>query len=242
MTRDEQMYVGYRAMGSAQKRFTRIVVISILALGLGTGAMLAVSMRPAGRGQWDTAHTVTETGVIRLAPYPFLESRSGPILLAEPGKIGAQKRLSGMAGREARITGTALTRGDRRAIEMSSIELLAGIASREPVLEFAGDSIELRGEILDSKCYLGAMKPGDGSLHKSCAMLCLRGGIAPLFVGEDSSGGVVDAVLCSPDLAPIGDDVIGFAGETVTVRGRLARLGELDVFVLEPGSVRRDSD
>lgn len=242
MARDEQIYVGYRAMGPAHKRFTQIVVLAILVVGAWTGAMLSAAMRPAGTGRWDTSHTGTETGVIRMDPYPFLETPEGPILLAEPGKFGAQKPLSDKAGREARITGTALSRGNRRALEIDTLEMLGENESPTPLLEFVSNVIELRGEILDSKCFLGAMKPGDGAMHKSCAMQCLRGGITPLFVGEDSKGKVVDAVLCLPDLAPIGEDLIGYAGEPVTVRGRLARLGMLELFVLEPGSVRRESD
>lgn len=240
--RDEQIYVGYRAMGPSQKRLTRIVVLAILLLGTGTGAMLAASLRPAGTGQWDTSNAVTETGVIRIAPYPFLETPEGPILLAEPGKFGAQERALELAGREARITGTALTRGNRRALEINVLELLGEGVSPEPSFQLASGVLELRGEILDSKCFLGSMKPGDGAMHKSCAMLCLRGGITPLFIGEDSDGRVVDAVLCLPELAPIGEDVIGLAGEPVKVRGRLARFGSLDLLLLEPGSVWRDTD
>jgi len=242
MARDEQIYVGYRPMRSGQKRLVQFLVFVILFIGAGTGAMVAASMRPAGTGRWDTSHNVTETGVIRLEPYPFLETPEGPILLAEPGKFGALARLSGFDGREVRITGTALMRGNRRALEIDSLELLGENESTTPSLEFVSDVIELRGEILDSKCYLGAMKPGDGAMHKSCAMLCLRGGIPPLFIGKDSNSRVVDAVLCLPDLAPIDQDLIGFAGEPVIVRGRLARLGGLELFVLEPGSVRRDSE
>ena len=186
MARDEQIYVGYRRMGSAQKRFTRFVVIAILVIGAGTGAMLAASIRPAGRGQWDMSNTVTETGVVRLPPYPYLETREGPILLAEPGKFGAQDRLTELAGRESRITGTALMRGNRRGIEIISVETIGEDASAAPSLEFVSDLIELRGEILDSKCFLGAMKHVAASEKKKLpdgAKIDAAVGIGPIPTG-----------------------------------------------------------
>jgi hypothetical protein len=32
--------------------------------------------------------------------------------------------------------------------------------------------VELTGEIVDSKCFLGVMVPGSGKTHKECASLC----------------------------------------------------------------------
>jgi len=37
------------------------------------------------------------------------------------------------------------------------------------------------GEILDPKCYFGVMKPGEGKIHKSCAIRCISGGIPPIL-------------------------------------------------------------
>src|SRR5262249_39366933 len=48
--------------------------------------------------------------------------------------------------------------------------------------------INVRGEIIDPKCFAGAMKPGDSKPHKGCAALCLRGGIPPMFTRINESG------------------------------------------------------
>jgi len=37
------------------------------------------------------------------------------------------------------------------------------------------------GEIIDPKCYFGVMKPGEGKIHKSCAIRCISGGIPPIL-------------------------------------------------------------
>jgi hypothetical protein len=49
-----------------------------------------------------------------------------------------------------------------------------------PALQALGD-VSLAGEILDSKCWFGAMRPSSGKVHKACASLCIRGGIPPAF-------------------------------------------------------------
>jgi hypothetical protein len=43
------------------------------------------------------------------------------------------------------------------------------------------------GEVVDAKCYLGAMKPGDGKSHKACATLCVTNGIPAMPVTADSA-------------------------------------------------------
>ncbi|MEM7184138.1 MAG: hypothetical protein AAF518_24785 [Spirochaetota bacterium] len=44
-----------------------------------------------------------------------------------------------------------------------------------------GVVVSLRGEIVDSKCALGAMTPGSSKSHKICATQCIKNGIPPLL-------------------------------------------------------------
>jgi hypothetical protein len=48
--------------------------------------------------------------------------------------------------------------------------------------------VDLVGEIVDSKCYLGNMNPGNGKVHRDCAVRCLSGGIPPVFATNDFNG------------------------------------------------------
>jgi hypothetical protein len=97
----------------------------------------------------------------------------------------------------------------------------------------------LAGEIVDYKCFLGAMKPGDGKTHKACAALCISGGIPPMLVSFDERGTRTYTVLVldqgrTPDLAEA-------AGEPVRVSGRLEVKGGLRVLTVIPdGVVRTD--
>jgi len=37
----------------------------------------------------------------------------------------------------------------------------------------------LVGEIVDSKCFLGVMNPGQLTTHRACAIRCISGGVRP---------------------------------------------------------------
>jgi len=43
--------------------------------------------------------------------------------------------------------------------------------------------LRCRGQIVDPKCYLGVMKPGEGKPHSDCAIRCIDG--FPLLLPKD---------------------------------------------------------
>ena len=80
---------------------------------------------------------------------------------------------------------------------------------------------EIATEILDSKCYLGAMKPGSGEGHRACAILCVRGGIPPMISWLDEAGAAHYALLTTTDGQPMRDEDTSLIGEPVVVTGTL---------------------
>jgi hypothetical protein len=92
--------------------------------------------------------------------------------------------------------------------------------------------VSLRGEIVDSKCYLGAMRPGGGRTHRGCALLCLKGGVPPLFVSRNGGTGPSVYLLAGEDFGPAPDALIDLVGLPVVVDAYVVRLD--DVSVLRP--------
>lgn len=80
----------------------------------------------------------------------------------------------------------------------------------------------LVGEIVDTKCYLGAMKPGRGKPHRDCASLCIRGGIpaALLVRAENGERHLVHLMSFG---RPVGREVLDFVGQPVEISGLLRR-------------------
>jgi hypothetical protein len=85
-------------------------------------------------------------------------------------------------------------------------------------------AVTVNGEIVDSKCYLGVMNPGQGKVHRDCAARCLSGGIPPIFVSTD---GHEQLLLVGLDGRALGRDALReFIAEPITIRGDLLQLGD----------------
>ncbi|MCE9500716.1 MAG: hypothetical protein K8R21_09475 [Leptospira sp.] len=82
----------------------------------------------------------------------------------------------------------------------------------------------IRGEIVDSKCALGAMSPGDGKSHKICSIRCIKNGMPPLLKVRDRGGqGYRYYLLSDQGKKGANEMVIPFIGQPVDVKGTLIR-------------------
>jgi hypothetical protein len=79
----------------------------------------------------------------------------------------------------------------------------------------------LRGEILDPKCYLGVMKPGEGKPHRSCAIRCISGGIPPFFKTVNLQDERQYFFLLDADGNPIHQQVAQYVADEVQLCGSI---------------------
>lgn len=192
--RIEPLYVGYRPLPPRDRSALRIVVPALLIACGAIGAALAIAQRDPGSGVWH-ADVREYAGTVTLEPYPALLMNGQAYFLVAAGKHGVHDRLRDVANQPARIMGTLIERSGRRLIEVAPDDdaiVRIGDASAEAVAtstssESHSSSIQPRpisiiAEIVDGKCYLGAMKPGDAKGHKACATLCIEGGLPPLVI------------------------------------------------------------
>lgn len=244
----DDFYVGYLPMPRAHRIFMRRVAPAILwTMVIICGITLRL-MKPPGAATWQTGQVQDLVGVVRKTPYPLLELRAPDgatetLLLTGIGKRGAF--ISDIFD-NARCTvrGYPLEREGRRILELmdghEAMILLGGQddawAVPEPVVL---GPVVLRGEILDSKCWHGAMKPGEGRAHKACATLCVRGGIPPLLITRDPAGGPNQTYLLTNTTGgSAAEQVLDVLGEPVEVRGTLTRRADLLWLALDLGGVQ----
>jgi hypothetical protein len=231
--RSDELYVGYLPRtppGIA--RFVRRVVI-LLGLGtVGLAIALARLQGPFDPGSFEFGSTRTLEGRLFERPYPALrlaapgsaEDAAGAtathLLLVDPGKHGAQQSVAGLDGARVRVTGTLAARPDLAVLELAAApeRLPAPPAATEgpsaPLRE-----VTLRGEIVDSKCFAGVMKPGRDKVHRSCAARCIAGGIPPAFVAAAPGGGVDVYLLVDADGEPMGERILEWVGEPIELSG-----------------------
>ena len=114
--------------------------------------------------------------------------------------------------------------------------------AREPRLQHAEASgagpVTVRGEIVDSKCFLGVMVPGSGKTHKDCASLCLRGGIPPALYVQDRRGDSFVLLLTGTSGESMARKRCKSPVEAIDMTGRLQRQGGWLMLRTDPGTWR----
>lgn len=223
MTERESIYVLYRPLPATLLTLVLTAIGALAGLVAGTAAATALAQRDPGPAVWDTSNTATLTGTIVADPYPMLLPTDGSpgVLLVGVGKIGPPEEVIAMAGGVADVTGYTLDRDGMRALEVQSAQPAQGspTLSRTAPVNLGAHAIAT--EILDTKCYLGAMKPGDGQGHKACATLCITGGIPPMMSWTDHDGKTHYALLTNADGSPMLERYRALIAEPVTIEGRL---------------------
>ena len=142
-------------------------------------------------------------------------------------------------GRIVRARGTRISRDGREMLELASGPTAVAVIHEGREAEHREappmERVWLRGRIVDAKCYLGAMKPGDGKTHRGCAVRCIEGGIPPVLV-VPAAGGPRYYLLSMGERTA---SVVPFVGDDVEVEGDAEAEGDLRVLRVEPGSLRR---
>jgi hypothetical protein len=139
------------------------------------------------------------------------------------------------------LQGTLIYRGDQTMIEVvpDSIKAVAtNSVQPTPALASLGQQT-LRGEIVDSKCFLGVMNPGSLTPHRACAVRCISGGIPPVLLVRQTNGSAVYYLLVSSEGQPVNKQVLDLVAEPIEVTGEVVRQGELLVLRADPTTYRR---
>jgi len=248
--RSGEFYVGYLPIPRGLLRVNRWAAALALAGLAAVAASLAFVQDPPGDGVWETTTTeIAGRVALRPAPMIFSSGDEGALratLLVDFNKHGAAPRLEQLGAETLTVRGTRLA---RRGVEM--LELLPtpeaarptqGDAPPTPMLpEWRRAGVEtLRGEIVDTKCYLGAMKPGVGRAHQACARLCIRGGIPPSLLTTSKRGDARLLLLVGPNGEPINESVLPHVGIPIELRGEVRRLpgAAFEAIRVDPADIR----
>lgn len=260
-TSQDEFFVGWLQTPKGYVRFLRPVVLTLLLIGVVAAGTLAFFRRSPGTGQWADDKAVIMRGVAFTKPYAMLrvpgEKPGDPprtYLLVEDGKFGALPRVSQIVtgraeGVPVEVKGTVLHREDRwmlaleegdagiRILTDAEAEILPSLSWNKP--KVLAEASTLRGEIIDPKCYLGAMKPGGGKTHKACAMRCVSGGIPPMLVTRDADGRETFYLLVLQDGSVANEAVYPFVGDRVEMAGILEQRNDMLVLKVDPIEIRR---
>jgi len=230
----DEFYIGYGdKTPSKLARWIAWTSASLILLTAATGFALVSTQNGFYPSIFEYGTVREYSGVLSNTPAPTLRlgDENETLLLVAEGKHGLDHPLLSPAGAPVELTGTLIQRDNTRMLEVvsgsiSTINSVAGTTSPDVV---ALGSRTFVGEIVDSKCFLGVMNPGEKTVHRACARLCIRGGIPPMLHVFDADAGERHLLLtnASGDHNALLDTVLPFVATPVTVTGELFRHGQL---------------
>jgi hypothetical protein len=223
---NKDFYVGYLPAPSAITRFYNIAIPVMLVLGLAFSYWASQGQASAGEGVWDLTGEVEITGYLTVDPYPVIHipgASPRSVVLVEQTKFGADDRALQHANQWVTISGFAITRGDWYMLQLlpTSTFTQADDAGTGAMPAVPMGEVELSGEIIDSKCFLGVMKPGSGKVHRACAAMCLRGGIPPMLVVKNESGERYGFMLMNENGDSASIDLADLVAVPIRLRGQM---------------------
>ncbi|MBI1291690.1 hypothetical protein GC173_10670 [bacterium] len=240
----KSFYIGYLPSVPREYAKPTWVAACLMALFLiAAMGMLAASQEVADAGTYEFGVLKPREGFLRTDPVPMLtvgDQRTGSInnyLLVGATKEGPPAEFLARAGEQVRFDGTLVRRGSQLMLEVGPAEswqFLGAPSSLLPPPKQLG-TMTLRGELIDTKCFFGAMRPAVGKIHRGCAVRCLSGGIPPALRVVDDAGNESIVLLAgrsgtpapvNPEWAGLFIDATGpveVDGNTVVMRLDVAR-------------------
>ena len=227
---DSDFYVGYQALAPrAIARWLRSRLLWFAAVAAAALGAFAGSQDHFHDSRFEFGNVSTVQGYLVSDPYPALLIPAGNeeapaeatvrIHLVGGGKKGAD--ISDWHNQFVKLSGTLIERDQQSMLELvaGSIETanLPGPAPSSSTLALGQQT--LVGEIVDSKCHLGVMKPGEGEAHRACAIRCISGGLPPMLVSRDTDGNARYMLLTNAEGEVFDDELLPKIGRAVRITG-----------------------
>ena len=243
-----EFYVGYLAKAPAGiARRVKTLIAIVLVLGAIAAIAFARVQETFAPSIFEYGKERTFEGIIETRPFPALvttgsgarDTQTKRYLLVATGKHGADSQLQPYAGRPVRLRGTLIYRENQSMIELVKDSVAVSADARQiPAPMTNLGTFTLNGEIVDSKCYLGVMNPGNGKIHRDCAVRCLSGGIPPIFATNDFRGAPAILLLTGATGRPLPKETfLNLVAQPVQVHGNVLKTADTLLFEIEPSAI-----
>lgn len=252
----DDFYIGWQAEApdsfAKPSRNAAIVAILIVLISM---AILVLNQRGFADSVFEFGKETTFEGYLNMSPYPMLmiveeHTVKENILLVGLGKFGAEHVIEKFLRKEKldlepeelpfiKLRGTLIYDQGQKILELTEGED-SFLSFQDSVVRYDFDFDQLgtqsfKGEILDPKCAFGVMKPGYGKPHRSCAIRCISGGIAPVFRIKYEGGETIHALLVTSE-GKKKDGWIPYVADQVQICGELRKFHNWYYLIADPDS------
>jgi len=255
---ERAFYIGWmpKAPATFAKHVKRVLLI-LFPVALIVAYLLATSQKKFSTANFEFGKLTEVKGVYYNNPIPMLKvvdknNLSITIPLVGYGKHGAETAIMelekekgiSLNGKEVTLKGT-LIHGDGKT-------LLQVDKNDNPIVNIGAESTiqlqqkdlgtqTIRGEIIDPKCYFGVMKPGEGKVHRDCAIRCILGGIPPVLHVQNEKGESNYYLIVGPNGEKINETVQDLVAEPVSIEARVVQQDDWIILYTGKESIKRIS-
>ncbi|MEM1337324.1 MAG: hypothetical protein AAF634_07415 [Bacteroidota bacterium] len=239
MKKEKEFYIGYSGtVGTGTKRTLQRFIWTAGFVLLGGVFLFGYLQTPAVNSSFDFGNPTQITGVYHESPYPMLRVQLAAnefkeIVLLGFGKSGpnpylkeAREKAGTLDGKRMTIAGQLIYYNGKTLLEIDDSQKVTVFEKGKSVQPTAIGMLTVEGEIIDPKCYFGVMKPGYGKIHRSCAALCILGGIPPVLVSKDANKVEDYFLLTDMKGNPLHKDILPYIGQPSRLIGQTEQLGE----------------
>lgn len=251
---NNDFYIGWEPKAASRiGKFVQTVVVMLFIVTIGLALALAVAQHSIGVSVFEWGAVKSFSGVLKLEPYPHLlvprpgatgtQNNFSTYYLVAPFKFGLDReKLSTLDDKTVSLQGTLIYRGSQTMVEALPDSIKAA-DTKSPMLTGA-ETIQLgrqtlTGEIVDSKCFLGVMNPGQLLPHRACAIRCISGGIPPVLLVRQTNGTAIYLLLVSTEGKPVNQQVLDLVAEPVQITGEVERQGDWLILRADPATYRK---
>jgi hypothetical protein len=249
----DDFYIGWQdEMPAPTRSFLKRIIIGLLVSLPLLCLLVVLFQKPFNDHQFELGNVKNISGVYFDEPVPMLlaeegqlpEGFSNAILLVGFGKMGAeltmeaiQEKSGSLVGKSITLAGTLIYGDGKTIMELTPKEMALVDVSDTGILappkQLPASKLAGEGEIVDPKCYFGVMKPGEGKIHKSCAIRCLSGGIPPVFKQATGEGSYEYYIVLDTKGQKINKQLLPFVGSQIKINGQSSQFFDWKVVYID---------
>jgi hypothetical protein len=254
-TQEAEFYIGWQSKApSSFSKHIKNVLFVLFPLAAVIGLLLAFNQKKFSTAGFEFGTLTEVKGVYYNTPVPILKitdrnNISVSVPLVGYGKHGAEgiikalekeknislnRKIVTLRGTLLYSDGKLLMQIDEHDAPLVKIE---NISTTEQSIQQLG-TIAVKGEVIDPKCYFGVMKPGEGKVHKDCAIRCILGGIPPVLKVMNEKGEANFYLIAGLNGEKMNEAVKDFVAEPVEIHARAVQTDDWIVLYTETSDIR----
>ena len=245
--KSEAFYIGWQPKAPAAfAKHVKKVLLLLFTAALIVALLIASFQKKFSTSSFEFGSLTEVKGVYFNKPVPLIKVIAGKniwgnisyitIPLVGYGKHGAETAIMelekeknvSLNNKEITLKGTLLYSDGKTLLQVNKDDNPVVNIGKEampsllPVQKELGNQI-INGEIIDPKCYFGVMKPGEGKVHRDCAIRCILGGIPPVLKVMNEKGELNYYLIAGPNGEKMNEAVQDFVAEPVAINARVVQ-------------------